>query len=117
MKQSKIKSTNTPEEFQKDTDKLVRFLTMYCDKHHGHRLRKPFKFDHPKVSAKVLEGPKLCGECAKILRHAIVMRVLCPLDPKPKCRHCPQHCYRPLYRDQMDTVMKYAGPRSLFKRG
>ena len=109
-------ATSDPVSIQQDTDKLVRFLSMYCDGHHRHRLRKLFTFDYPKVDAAVSNGPDLCDECTKLLRHAIVMRALCPLDPKPKCRNCPEHCYRPLYKDQMETVMKYAGPRSLFKR-
>ena len=117
MRQSRIKSTNTPEEIQKDTDKLVRFLSIYCNAHHQHRLRKSFNFDHFKVPAKVLKGPELCMECSKLLRHAITMRALCPLEPKPKCRNCPQHCYRPLYKEQMETVMKYVGPRALFRKG
>jgi hypothetical protein len=108
--------TSDPAAIQADTEKLVSFLSMYCDAHHGHRLRRPFIFRYQRMSAKVLEGPDLCDECKKLLRHAVVMRVLCPLDPKPKCRHCPDHCYRPLYREQMAKVMKYAGPRSLFKR-
>ena len=109
--------TSDPVSIQQDTDKLVRFLSMYCDAHHGHRFRVPFVFEHVKVPAKVAKGPELCDECKRLLRHAVVMRALCPLDPKPKCRNCPQHCYRPLYKDQMEEVMKYAGPRSLFKRG
>ena len=114
---SKIRpSTSDPIEIQKDTEKLVRFVSMYCNAHHGNRLREPFTFHHSKISAKISNGPDLCDECVALLRHAIVMRVLCPLDPKPKCRTCPQHCYRPTYREQMETVMKYAGPRSLFKR-
>ena len=117
MSKTKIKSTNTPEQIQKDTDKLVRFLSLYCKAHHEHRRQEPFIFEHPKVSAKVYDGPDLCDECSKLLRHAIVMRVLCPLDPKPKCRNCPEHCYRPVYKDQMETVMKFAGPRSLFRKG
>jgi hypothetical protein len=110
-------ATSDPIEIQKDTDKLVRFLSMYCNAHHVHRLRATFIFDHPKTSAKVIKGPQLCDECVKLLRHAIVMRVKCPLDPKPKCRNCPEHCYRPAYREQMEMVMKYAGPRSLFRKG
>ena len=106
-------NTSDPIEIQKDTDKLVRFLSIYCDAHHGHRLKAPFTFDHPKISARVIKGPQLCDDCRKLLRHAIVMRVRCHLDPKPKCRNCPEHCYRPVYKDQMETVMKYAGPRSI----
>ena len=110
------RATSDPIEIKKDTDKLVRFLSLYCDAHHGHRLRGAFRFENSRLPAKVSQGPDLCGECVKLLRHAIVMRVLCPLDPKPKCRNCPQHCYRPSYKDQMETVMKFAGPRSLFRR-
>ena len=110
------RATSDPVEIQKDTDKLVRFLSMYCDAHHGHRNRDVFIFNYSRLSPKVSKGPELCEECESLLRHAIVMRVQCHLDPKPKCRHCPEHCYRPLYRDQMETVMKYAGPRSLFRR-
>jgi len=109
-------ATSDPNAIQQDTDKLVRFLSMFCEAHHGHRLREPFIFEHTKVPAKVSAGPELCDECKRLLRHAIVMRVHCPLDPKPKCRNCPQHCYRPAYKDQMEKVMKYAGPRSLLKR-
>jgi len=110
-------ATSDPVEIQKDADKLVRFLSMYCDAHHDHRLREPFVFSHLKMPAKVMEGPQMCDECSRLLRHAVVMRALCPLDPKPKCRNCPRHCYRPIYREQMERVMKYSGPRSIFKRG
>jgi len=111
-----LRSTSDPVEIQKDTDKLVRFLSMYCKAHHGHRLRKTFRFDYSRIPARVVTDQDLCDECARLLRHAIVKRAFCPLDPKPKCRHCPQHCYLPLYRDQMATVMKYAGPRSIFRK-
>ena len=66
-------ATSDPIGIQKDTDKLVRFLSMYCNAHHGHRLRKSFVFDHARVSAKVLNGPELCDECSRLLRHAIIM--------------------------------------------
>ena len=104
------------EDIQVDTDKLVRFLSMYCKAYHDIREKTSFSFRYDKLPAVVKEGPDLCDECAKLLRHAIVMRVLCPLDPKPKCHQCPRHCYRPDYRDRMETVMKYSGPRSLFSR-
>jgi len=107
----------SPEEIQTDTDKLVSFVSMYCRRHHDHRKGEPFNFDYEKMPALVKNGPLICQECTRLLRHVIVMRVFCPLNPKPKCRRCPQHCYRPIYREQMETVMKYSGPRSLFNRG
>lgn len=117
MKSLTEKIVASPEDIQGDTDKLVRFLSMYCKAHHVDREKVPFSFNYDKMPAVVKDGPDLCCECTKLLRHAIVMRVLCPLDPKPRCRKCPQHCYQPGYRDKMETVMKYAGPRSLFNRG
>ena len=103
-------------EFQSDSEKLLKFVSMYCSAHHNGRKKEDFKFIYEKVPVVLENGPPLCVECENLLRHAITMRVLCPLDPKPKCRKCPQHCYRPHYRDEMEVVMKYAGPRSIFNR-
>lgn len=108
--------TSDPEYIRTDAAKLVGFVSMYCDKYHSDRERASFAFRQGKTPVNIDSGPPLCKECTALLRHAIVMRVLCPLDPKPKCRKCPQHCYRPNYKDEMETVMKYAGPRSLFHR-
>ena len=109
------KIIHSPEDIQADTDKMVRFVSMYCDAHHKEREKKKFIFEYKRLPVAVKAGSELCGECSDLLRHAIVMRVFCPLDPKPRCRKCPQHCYRPVYREQMEKVMKYAGPRSLLK--
>ena len=106
----------TPEAIQADTDKLVRFLSIYCEAHHRERKKTTFTFDYRGLPVIVKAGPDLCDECTRLLRHAIVMRVFCPLDPKPRCRKCPQHCFRPSYKEQMDKVMKYSGPRSLFNK-
>ena len=43
----------------------------------------------------------LCVDCRKLLLHAIVKRIACPLDPKPMCKKCPEHCYAPRYRAQI----------------
>ncbi|UCF31474.1 MAG: nitrous oxide-stimulated promoter family protein [bacterium] len=107
---------HSDEEIRRDSDKLTRFVSMYCDAHHRNRERKPFSFQYEKIPVVVRDGPSLCKDCTRLLRHAIVMRVYCHLDPKPKCRKCPEHCYRPKYRDEMEVVMRYAGPRSLFGR-
>jgi hypothetical protein len=31
------------------------------------------------------------------------------MDPKPMCKHCPSHCYRPSYRARIREVMKFSG--------
>lgn len=111
------RKTSDPEYIVEDVQKLLKFVSLYCDKHHRARERVSFAFGPGKTPVHIESGPPLCEECTGLLRHAIVMRVLCPLDPKPKCRKCPQNCYRDGYREQIDKVMRYAGPRSLFNRG
>lgn len=103
-------------EFQKDAEKLLRFVSIYCRSHHSGLEGLPFHFHYPKIPVRILNDQPVCGQCAELLKHAIVMRVLCPLVPKPKCRKCPQNCYRPEYRDAMEVVMRYSGPRSLFHK-
>lgn len=34
---------------------------------------------------------------------------------KPFCNVCPVHCYKPDMRRQIRTVMRYSGPRMLFR--
>lgn len=111
------KPSHSDPEVQKDSEKLLEFVHMYCSANHKTLSRSGFVFNHPKIPVLLEEGRELCDACTKLLKHAIVMRYLCPLDPKPKCRDCPDHCYKPEYRDAMDVVMKYVGPRLMFKRG
>jgi len=33
---------------------------------------------------------------------------------KPTCAKCPVHCYQPARREEVITVMRYAGPRMLW---
>jgi hypothetical protein len=54
---------------------------------------------------------ELCPDCAKLAAHAFAKRMQCPLDPKPDCKHCPQHCYADKYRRQIREVMRYSGRR------
>jgi hypothetical protein len=38
----------------------------------------------------------------------------CPLiEDKPTCASCPVHCYKPVMRERIRAVMRYAGPRML----
>ncbi len=62
-------------------------------------------------------GRGLCHECANLSEYARQRLQKCPFgDDKPTCAKCPIHCYKPLLRAQMQTVMRYAGPRMLRHR-
>lgn len=74
---------------EKDEKILKTFITVYCKKEHGTQ--------------------ELCDDCSDVLEYALNRLRKCPLDPKPMCKNCPVHCYKPNYREKMKTIMKKAG--------
>ncbi len=70
---------------------LTRFIGVYCRARHGSR------------------GTELCPECAGLLQYATGRLARCPYDPKPKCKHCPTHCYSPAQRQRIREVMRFSG--------
>jgi predicted amidophosphoribosyltransferase len=72
-------------------------ITIYCRGHHGTR-----------------RG--LCPECQELLDYAIARLDRCPFQTgKTTCADCSVHCYRPAEREMIRAVMRYAGPRMLFR--
>ncbi len=58
----------------------------------------------------------LCNECQGILDYALKKIELCPqMDNKPTCERCSIHCYRKEERETIRNIMRYAGPRMMFK--
>ena len=100
---------------RKDLRLLVSFTAVYCRHHH----------DEPMTGVEVgsescdplVEGKhQVCAGCREFLAYAIARRIDCPLEPKPVCKHCPVHCYKPDYRQQVKDVMRFSG-RYLLLRG
>jgi hypothetical protein len=59
---------------------------------------------------------EVCGDCEELLRYADRRLDRCPYGAdKPTCANCPIHCYRPEPREQMRQVMRFAGPRMLWR--
>ncbi len=59
----------------------------------------------------------LCSECQELLEYAITRLNDCPFqEKKTTCKKCSVHCYSPDMRTQIRTIMKYSGPRMLFKK-
>ncbi len=59
-------------------------------------------------------GP--CGECADLLAYARKRLDKCPFGKdKPTCARCPVHCYRPGMRDRIRDVMRWSGPRMIWR--
>jgi hypothetical protein len=72
-------------------------VRLYCRAHHG-------------------AGGSLCGECQALRDYALCRLDRCPYGAeKTTCARCPTHCYKPALRAQVQVVMRYAGPRMLFR--
>jgi len=58
----------------------------------------------------------LCPECRELLDYVVQRLEKCPFqENKPKCAECPVHCYKPDMKKKIKAVMKYAGPRMLYR--
>jgi len=92
-----------------DLKTLVKFIEVFCDGHHTDGNRETVELKTHDLKELMGNSPRLCLDCQKLLAHALVKRTVCPMDPKPQCKHCPNHCYHPSYRRQIQEVMKYSG--------
>lgn len=80
---------------KKTIDKMVH---VYCKAKHGSK------------------GGQLCGECSEFLSYAYMRLDKCPFqEEKSTCGKCLVHCYRPDMKEKVKEVMRYSGPRLLWK--
>ncbi|MAE67259.1 MAG: hypothetical protein CMJ18_23605 [Phycisphaeraceae bacterium] len=88
---------------------LIRFIEIYCRDHHENASRSPVAARGHDIE-RMHGGPvEVCADCRKLMLHAMVKRTACPMNPKPTCKHCPDHCYHPTYRSRIRQVMKHSG--------
>ena len=58
----------------------------------------------------------LCTECNELLEYVKFRRNKCPWgDKKPFCSNCKIHCYKSEMRERIKNVMRFAGPRIVFR--
>ena len=75
---------------------VSQMIALYCRKKHG-------------------EG-KLCPECAELDRYALQRSEKCPfMETKTFCSNCRVHCYKPEMREKIHQVMRFSGPRMIFR--
>ncbi|RME40697.1 MAG: nitrous oxide-stimulated promoter family protein [Planctomycetota bacterium] len=103
----------TGPELDHDLRTVAEFVELYCHRKHRGAVRERFDTKVVDVDAVLGRRPVLCGECTRLLLHAVVKRLHCPMVPKPACKHCPRHCYHPRYRQRMREVMRFSGTRLL----
>ena len=81
---------------ERERQTISKMVGIYCKAHHG--------------------SDGLCKDCSVFMDYAEVRLAKCPFgEDKPTCSHCPVHCYKADYRDQVKAIMRYAGPRMLFR--
>lgn len=102
-------STMTDETLQRDLKTLATFIAIYCKHQHADAEKSLVTMPQQDVTAIAGREVHLCGECRKLLLHAFTKRSHCPMDPKPMCKHCPSHCYAPVYRAKIQEVMRFSG--------
>ncbi len=95
----------------RDLKTLAMFIRIYCKHKHADAQKAPVALKTHDVQAITGRPVVLCRDCAKLLAHAFYKRSVCPMNPKPACKHCPNHCYHPAYRARIRQVMKYSGRR------
>lgn len=78
--------------------KTVRvMIELYCRDHHG-------------------RGGELCDHCAALWGYAQRRVERCSFgEDKPTCVNCPVHCFKASMREEIKTVMRYAGPRMVLR--
>jgi hypothetical protein len=83
--------------FEREKKTLRTMIRMYCHDLHS-------------------SGDTLCPVCTELEGYAMQRLDRCTFGPdKPKCADCPIHCYKPAMRTEIQTVMRYAGPRMMVK--
>ena len=75
---------------------VSQMIALYCKKHHG--------------------GNSLCPDCAALDAYARQRSDRCPfMETKTFCSNCRVHCYKPDMREKIREVMRFSGPRMLFR--
>ncbi len=101
----------------RDIKVLAGFIYIFCRERHRAEAKGTFSVKDDRLH-RALGGRELvlCQDCQKLLNHGISKLLLCPYNPKPRCKKCETHCYAPGYRDKVRQVMRFSG-LYLIKRG
>lgn len=80
----------------REKETVGRMIDMYCRGYEG--------------------NSRLCSSCRELKEYAFARLDRCPFGSrKGTCRKCHIHCYKPPMRERMRKVMRYSGPRMLFR--
>ena len=82
---------------KQEIETAARMIEIFCRDHHGGK-------------------DALCRQCRDLLDEVKKRLEKCPFkEVKPKCSQCSIHCYPPKLRERIRAVMRYAGPRMIYR--
>jgi hypothetical protein len=85
-----------PSRISRESNTVAVMIAGYCRAHHSRG--------------------ELCRDCLALKDYALERLLKCPFgEGKTTCAKCPVHCYRPGMREKIRTVMRYSGPRMLYR--
>lgn len=99
---------------RKDLRLLALFIECWCAARHDDATRASIE-NEVGIAPLALRSCRLCTECRGLLDYAIARRRACPLDPKPACKNCPVHCYKPERRAEIRQIMRFSGGRLILR--
>ncbi|MCM3337961.1 nitrous oxide-stimulated promoter family protein [Paenibacillus sp. MER TA 81-3] len=83
-------------------------ISVYCRARHSDRPMSEIDVETDKVT--------LCDECKELYLYAQKRLSFCRFgEVKTTCGKCHVHCYKPEMRARIRVVMRYAGPRMMWK--
>jgi hypothetical protein len=87
---------NKSRRIDRENATVAAMIRMYCRDTHGSK--------------------ELCLECSSLLDYARMRLEKCLFgEGKTTCTICPVHCYKPDMRERIRVVMRYAGPRMMYR--
>lgn len=86
-----------------ETETIRAMVRLYCRAHHPNDVNP----DDP---------DRVCPACRSFLDYALKRLACCPYgEEKPVCEKCRIHCYKPAERETAREVMRWAGPRLIWR--
>lgn len=80
---------------EKEKQNLTFMVNLYCKKNH--------------------KSKQLCPKCKELLDYAYLRTEKCPhMKDKTFCAFCTTPCYKPDMKIQIQEVMRFSGPRTIF---
>ena len=87
---------NKHSRIKREGNTIETMIDMYCHNHHT--------------------SGELCQECSALLEYAHRCLEKCPFqEGKTTCIKCAVHCYKPVMRERIREIMRYSGPRMIYR--